>query len=397
MSKKKKYRYSDASPSKKKRCSTFLTTADGFSTLCASGYTPLNQNPEVVTACRRIADMISSMTIYLMANTEKGDQRIKNEMSRMIDITPSKYMTRKTWMDAIVMNLLLHGRGNSIVLPHTSGGLLTDLEVIPPGEVSFLPDGRGYKVSINGAVYDPGDLLHFTLNPSPDQPWRGEGYTAALRDVVRNLHQAAKTENGFMADKWKPSLIVKIDGLVDEFSSPDGRRKLLEEYISTGEAGEPWMIPADQLSVEQIKPLSLADLALNDAVEIDKKTVAAIMGVPSFVLGVGTYTKDEWDCFVSNIIRSLVRGIEQELTKKLLLSPKWYWKFNIHSLYSYDLQTTAEVFRELYKSGLVTGNEVRDRLGMAPLDGLDKLVVLENYIPLDRIGDQKKLMQEEAI
>ena len=28
---------------------------------------------------------------------------------------------------------------------------------------------------------------------------------------------------------------------------------------------------------------------------------------------------------------------------------------------------------------------------MPPKDGLDELVILENYLPIDRLGDQKKL------
>ena len=152
------------------------------------------------------------------------------------------------------------------------------------------------------------------------------------------------------------------------------------------------MIPADQFSIEQIKPLSLADLALNDTVELDKRTIAAILGVPPFVLGIGDYSTDAWNNFINNTIRPIAKGIEQELTRKLILSPKWYLKFNSYSLMNWDLTTVTQVFGELRKQGIVTGNEVRDRVGMSPLDGLDELVMLENYLPTDRLGDQKKLI-----
>ena len=116
----------------------FVSSAD-FDDLCTRGYTSLDQNPEIMTAVRRIAEIIGSVSIHLMANTEKGDERIVNELSRKIDIDPMPTMTRTHWMQTIVQNPLLYGKGNSIVLPHTYQGIIKSLEPIAAERVSFQP------------------------------------------------------------------------------------------------------------------------------------------------------------------------------------------------------------------------------------------------------------------
>lgn len=370
----------------------FLSDIGNYDLMC-TGYTTLDKNPEIYTACRTIARLISSMTIRLMANTESGDVRIENELSRKIDINPNQYMTRRTFIEYVVMNMLLYGQGNSVVRAHTQAGLLQDLEPIQPNRASFYPEGYGYKVMIDGAEYAPDEILHFVDNPDPYYPWKGRGIQVVVKEVANNLKQAQKTKNSFMTSQWKPSVIVKVDALTDEFSSPEGRKKLLKEYVESSEIGEPWLIPADQFSVEQIKPLSLSDLAISDSVEMDKKTVAAIVGVPPFVLGVGEYNKQAWNSFVQNTVKPIAQGIEEEMTRKLIVNPKWYLKFNILSLMDWDIKTIADVFGALSDRGFVDGNEVRDRIGMDPRDGLDELRVLENYIPFDMAALQKKLIQ----
>lgn len=373
-----------------KRGVAFVTN-DGWETLACAGYTSLSHNPEITTAVDTIARLIGSMTIHLMENTENGDIRVRNELSRKVDIDPNQYMTRSAFIQWIINTMMLEGNGNAVVYPETRRGILRNLQPIPAAFASFIPDGFGYRVVISGREYDPGNVLHFVLNPGSYYPWLGEGYRVALSDVANNLKQAAATEKGFMSSKWKPSIIVKVDSLTDEFSSPEGRRKLLEDYVETTEAGEPWMIPADQFSVEQVRPLTLSDLALADFVQLDKRTVAAILGVPPFVLGVGDFHREAWNNFISSTIMPIARAIEQELTRKLLVSPNWFFRFNVRSLYNYELRDMAQVADDQFVRGIMTGNEVRDWIGMPPLEGLNELVILENYIPRGMIGEQNKL------
>jgi HK97 family phage portal protein len=360
--------------------------------LACAGYTTLAHNPEVMTAVDTIARLIGAMTIHLMQNTPQGDIRIRNGLSQVVDIAPNRFMTRSNFIRWIVRTMLLEGNGNAVVMPVTRSGYLEELVPIPPAYVAFVPAGLwDYRISINGDQFMPEDLLHFAANPGDLYPWLGAGYRVALTSVADNLKQAARTENGFMSSKWKPSLIVKVDALTDEFSSPAGRQKLLESYAMSGEAGEPWLIPAEQFSVEQVKPLTLSDLALSEFVKLDKQTVASILGVPPFVLGVGEFHREAWNSFISTTIMPIAQGIQQELTRKLLYSPEFYFRFNPRSLMNYELDELVKAGAEMVDRIAMRRNEWRDWMGLPPDPDMDELIALENYVPADRLGDQKKL------
>ena len=360
----------------------------------AGDYVPLYDTAEVRMCVHQYADLISNMTIRVMENTERGDRRVLNELSAFLDRTPCRFMNRKQFVYWIVETMFTVGDGNAVVLPVYDGEYLSDLVPLNPAMVIFedAPTGDRYRILYGGRVFEPDEVLHFRINPDMSRPWMGRGYRITLRQIVDAIAQAGRTKDNLMKSPV-PSLIVKVDGLSEDLDSPDGREKIRNQYIENREAGKPWVIPAEMFDVKEIKPLSVADLAIKDTLALDQKKVACLFGVPPFTVGVGDYKDDVYNFFVNQPVRGVAAVIEQELTRKLLYKPEWHVQLNPRSLYNYKLTDLITAGKEMVDRAAMRRNEWRDWIGLSPDEEMDEIYLLENYLPTDRLGDQKKLKE----
>lgn len=377
-----------------KRSSVLLTDARSYDFFCGNGYTSFDRCPEVIACVNAYADMISSMTIHLTENTVNGDKRVVNALSRKIDIEPCAGMNRKQWIYNIVQTMLLYGNGNQVtVVESDERDLIGNMIPVPPSQVSFRDKGAGlYDIIINGHIVDPSEVLHFVDRPDPEKPWIGTGMRVTLKDAMECISQANATKKGLLRSP-KPSIIVKVDGYSEQMQTSEGRDKLRRQYIDNTAAGEPWLVQAETMSVDTVKPLTIADLAIKDNLELDKRAIASLFGVPPFLVGVGSYNQDEYNNFVNTKIMGKAQIIQQELTRKLVLKPEWYFRFNPRSLYNYKLSELVSAGKEMTGALAMTRNEWRESIGMSPREDMEELLALENYIPAAKLGDQKKLLQ----
>lgn len=389
MSKKKRsIRNSRDAPTRSSGEVAFLCSPEAWTVLCGDGYKPITQCAEVQMCINAYADAIANMTIMLLKNTDKGDERIKNALSRKLDIEPARHMTHQTWVSNIVRVMLTEG--NQVTTIRYKDGLIDELRPVKPSSVTFVDDADSYKVMVNGQAFDPDEVLHFPVCPDPERPWIGMGFQVGLKDVVKSIRQANATKTALM-ESPTPNLIIKVDGFDEAMKTTEGRRKMTDQYLSASENGRPWMIPADAFEVTQVKPLTLNDLAIKTNLELDKRTVAAMLGVPPFLVGVGNFNAEEYDWFISTKAMGIARIVEQELTKKLLYAPELYFKLNNRSLLNYNLEKVANVAGTMVEHLALSRNEWRDWMGFTPRADMEELLALENYIPASRLGDQKKL------
>lgn len=366
----------------------------GNDEILPTGYVSIDNNEVVMRCIHKVADIVSNMTLMLMENGENGDIRIYDKLSQKIDIHPYKDMTRKQWLYSIVSSMMRYG--NSIVLPHVnSDGILEDLEIIPNSQFSLMETSDGYCIIIRGKRYRPDEVLHFVLVPSSDRPWRGIGYTKMLLNLLRDIAQESATKTSFLKSKWKPSVIISCDTSGNEIQDAELRKKLLESYTKNMEAGEPWMIPAGEISVEKIQPLTLKDLAIQEGLTLDIQSVASAIGIPSYMVGIGSYSKDEYNSFIATTVMSFAQIIQQELTSKLILSDRRYIKCNARSLMQYSLSEKINFVKEMIGGGLLNRNEGRNEFDYSPVDGegMNDYTVLENYLQVKDLSKQKKLKQ----
>lgn len=372
-----------------------IVTQTDWDLLFAGGYVPLYSCPEVAMCVDAIADLVSNMTLRLMRNTDTGDVRVVNGLSRAIDIMPNAYQNRKAFVYNIVSTLLTVGNGNCVVVPRfDADGNLLSLMPARPSSVMFddLPDG-GYKIRVSQTVYSPDEILHFAINPDPERPWIGRGRSVSLSSIVDCINQANATKTALQKSP-APSIVMKVDGLTEDLSTRDGRQKMIDRFVDSNDRGVPWIIPAETMELQQIKPLTVSDLAIKENLELDIKRIAGIYRVPAFMVGVGDFNRDEYDNFITTTVMSIAQVIEQELTRKLLYSPDYHITFNPRSLHSYSITELVSAGKELVDRMAMRRNEWRDWLGLSPDEDMEELLALENYIPADRLGDQKKLKGE---
>lgn len=387
--KKQRYQKKDLTKRQYDPVAVWLSGENTENIILPSGFSPVTKNEEVRKCIHKIADLVSSMTIMLMQNGETGDKRLKNAMSRKIDVYPNHHMTRKNFIYRIVCDMITHG--NSVVMPILVNGLLDNLIIWEARQASFDCNEETYKIKYKLQTFDPDELLHFVLIPDDEYPYKGVGFVPVVKDAIANIVQANATKTGFLQSKWRPSLIIKVESDAEGMQVKEEREKILNSYIGDTEAGEPWIVPASEIDVREIRPLSLTDLAIQEGLQLDKKAVAAAFGVPAYMLGVGNFSKDEYNNFISSVIMPIAKVIEQELSKKIVYAADWYFKFNPKSLYQYDLSELTTHVKEMVNAGMINRNEGRNSFDYSPVEGLDEFVVLENYIPLDQIGNQEKL------
>jgi HK97 family phage portal protein len=139
--------------------------------------------------------------------------------------------------------------------------------------------------------------------------------------------------------------------------------------------------------LKQLKTdIPLGDTKYIESEAMTKRDIRAMFGIPDDMTTEAGVTE-----YYQNAIMPIIRQIEEEINAKVinpLDQKEIYFKFEVDSTLRADVRTRADVLEKYLRNSLMTINEGRTLLNLAPIEGGDvPMVMANNMVPLQQLED----------
>jgi HK97 family phage portal protein len=291
---------------------------------------------------------------------------------------PSPYMSAFEFRRAATMQVLLYGNAFAAI-NRTRGGELIELILLDPDSVSLDLTGSApfYRTRLYGDL-QPDQVFHLRA-PNTNGLW-GESPINLCRTSLQLM--AAQEEMALKAysNAGNPKIALVHPGPL----SLEARQRIMSDYeakhAGTQNTGKP-LVLAEGMRIERISS-TLDDAGLQAARAYSVGDVSRIYGVPSSYLSetVGpSYSTLEWlsRMYVQTAIQPWCAVWGAEIATKLGgVGSAVTW--DTDDLVRPGMAETMAALRTAVEAGVMTRNEAREELDLAPLPGLDEPVIALN-------------------
>jgi len=292
---------------------------------------------------------------------------------------PNRWQNGFEFRRSLTMQALLYGNAFAVI-NRTIGGEL--LELLPLDIESVTLDITKtepvYKTRLYGDV-PMSSMLHLRAI-GLDGLW-GESPVRLCRTSLSVLASQEQAQLEVMKNAGNPKIAIVSPG---PMGAP-ARQMVLEDYMKhhagAANAGKP-LVLSEGMKVERISS-TLDDSGIANARRYSIEDVSRIYGVPAAYLSEqsgmsGAYGTMEWTSrrYVDSCLAHWFAAWSAEIVAKL--APFGTASFDADTISQPPLAEQFAALRTGVESGIITRNEARDWLNLAPLDGLDEPIIAKN-------------------
>ena len=307
-------------------------------------------------------------------------------------------MTPSVFKKYIVNQLLIFGECFAKVV-RAENGSIKAIAPLKHGAITYTVEAKNgdfyYQYFKNRVALKPiekNNLLHFKENLNQD----GKPMSALtkLTATIGMDKGTTKFLQEYLNNMVSPSFILEIDSdLSMEKANILGH--LFKEKL-VGSNGAPLVLQKG-LKAKEFNAKSLKDLDISLLRDKSSRDISASLGCPLHTVGLGPFDKEAETAFFENVITPILTNIEEELNYALFAQNELKYRFirfNIKKKMRGNMAERIDYYNGLFNIGAITQNEIRALEDMDKIEGGDTPLILENYLPIDALNQQKKLHQE---
>lgn len=344
---------------------------------------------------RLISETLGSLPLAIYQSDGKGNSQklVDHPLTNILSHTPNADMTAVEMIEALAMNLAVHGNGYAYLERNSS--TVTSLYPMPSTHVTpkRLDSGRiVYDVNDRGKTeqYPAEKILH--IKGFGTSGLIGLSPIAFARNAIGLGMIAEEYGSRFFANGGRPSGILKIPTWLKKEQREEQRAELERLHGNIENSSKPMLLEGGI----DYTPISFPpeDAQFIELRKLQVIEICRIFRVPPHLIADlerATLSNVEQQSleFVKFTLKPYLTRFEQAIYRSLL-TPKerqtMFARFNLEGLLRGDTMSRATFYSQMLQNGVYTRNEVRALENMNRVDGADELTVQVNMSPLDQLG-----------
>lgn len=305
---------------------------------------------------------------------------------------PNTYQNRQQFISQWIASKLL--RGNTYVLKRRNAqGGIESLHILDPQRVTPLVSEEGavfYRLqssllaSIGADATVPAREIIHDRGITPFHPLVGISPLTAASLPANQAMSIQRSSSKFFQNGSRPGGILSAPGLISN-DTADRLKKHWEDKYSGDNIGKVAVL-GDGLKYDAMAVTAI-DAQLIEQLSYTAQDVCRCFAVPAWKIGAGPaapYTSSEATNlqYLADCLQSHIEAMELALDDGLDLPPTLRTELDESSLLRLDTATRVNVLATSIKGGIMTVNEARATLNLAPVDGGDDIFRQMQDVPL---------------
>lgn len=348
-------------------------------------FTAWGNDPYSADVVRGAVDAIARNAAKLkpkhIKRSGKNIEPVGGQVEKVLQIRPNPHMSTYDFIYKMVTALMIDN--NAYAYPVWEGATLKAVWPVRANQVEFLEDNIG-QIGVRFWFQDDSIVLfydevihlrrHFFKNDMVGESNKPLNSTLeAIHTTNEGLGQAVKTSANLRG-------ILKYQGILKESDIKANRDRFVEEYMVVQNTGGVAALDskADYTELKS-QPLMVDAAQMKEL----RDNVYRYFGVNEKII-MGDYTEQQWDAFYESTIEPLAVQMSLEFTSKLFTTGErgrgHEIMFEANRLQYAATKTKVTMIQQLTPMGMLTINEGREILNLAPVEDGDIRIISLNYI-----------------